>query len=65
MAAADPGAAALPEEETLRDFWRYGIDANRKELELVMRYTHEQGMVKHQRKFEELFHTSTFGLGET
>jgi 4,5-dihydroxyphthalate decarboxylase len=41
------------------DFWRYGLEANRKELELVMRYTHEQGLVKERRKFEELFHTST------
>jgi hypothetical protein len=58
MAAADSGAAALPEEEALRDFWRYGIDANRKELELVMRYTHEQGLVKEKHKFEEMFHPS-------
>jgi 4,5-dihydroxyphthalate decarboxylase len=47
------------------DFWRYGLEANRKELELVMRYTHEQGLVRDRRKFEELFHTTTFGLGET
>jgi 4,5-dihydroxyphthalate decarboxylase len=40
------------------DFWRYGLEANRKELELVMRYTHEQGLVKERRKFEELFHPS-------
>ena len=25
-----------------RNFWPYGIEPNRKELELVMRYTHEQ-----------------------
>ena len=44
------------------DFWRYGLEANRKELELVMRYTHEQGLVKDRRRFEELFHTTTLGV---
>jgi 4,5-dihydroxyphthalate decarboxylase len=34
------------------NYWPYGIEANRKELELVMRYTHEQGLVKELRKFE-------------
>jgi 4,5-dihydroxyphthalate decarboxylase len=42
------------------DYWSYGIEANRKELELVMRYTYEQGLVKQQIGFEELFHPSTF-----
>ncbi len=41
------------------DYWRYGIAANRKELELVMRYTYEQGLVKRQMEFERLFHPST------
>jgi hypothetical protein len=27
------------------DCWRYGIEANRKEVELVLRYTHQQGML--------------------
>ena len=46
------------------NFWPYGIEPNRKELELVMRYTHEQGLVKRRLKFEELFHTSTLQLEE-
>ncbi len=46
------------------NFWPYGIEANRKELELVMRYTHEQGLVKRRLKFEELFHHSTLELKE-
>lgn len=45
-----------------KDFWRYGIEANRKELELVMRYTHEQGLVKRRGEFEELFDPSTLSL---
>lgn len=40
------------------DYWPYGIDANSKELELVMRYTHEQGLVKEHRDFRTLFHPS-------
>jgi 4,5-dihydroxyphthalate decarboxylase len=47
-----------------KNFWPYGIEANRKELELVMRYTHEQGLVKDRRKFKELFHPSTLELSE-
>ena len=46
------------------NFWPYGIEPNRKELELVMRYTHEQGLVKRRLKFEELFHPSTLELKE-
>jgi 4,5-dihydroxyphthalate decarboxylase len=50
-------------EETTKlmgdDYWRYGIESNRKELELVMRYTYEQGLVKRQVNFEELFHPAT------
>jgi len=45
-----------------KDFWRYGIEANRKELELVMRYTHEQGLVKRRGQFEEMFDPSTLSL---
>ena len=44
------------------NYWSYGIEANRKELELVMRYTHEQGLVKRRLEFEELFHPSTLEL---
>jgi 4,5-dihydroxyphthalate decarboxylase len=49
-------------EETVKlmgtDYWRYGIESNRKELELVMRYTYEQGLVKELINFEQLFHPS-------
>jgi len=41
------------------DYWRYGIEANRKELESVMRYAYEQGLVKRHMEFEALFHPST------
>ena len=45
-----------------KNYWPYGVEANRKELELVMRYTLEQGLVKNQLEFEELFHPSTLEL---
>jgi len=47
-----------------KNFWPYGIKANRKELELMMRYTHEQGLVKRHIDFEEIFHPSTLRLQE-
>ena len=46
------------------NFWPYGVKANRKELELVMRYTHEQGLAKRRLKVEEVFHPSTLELSE-
>ena len=47
-----------------KNFWPYGIEENRKELELVMRYAYEQGLVKRQVKFEEMFDPSTLDLIE-
>jgi len=44
--------------------WPYGIEANRKELDLVMRYTHEQGLTKSRAKVEDIFHPSTLKLAE-
>jgi len=46
------------------NYWRYGIEANRKELESIMRYVFEQGLVKRQITFEELFAPSTLSLEE-
>lgn len=46
------------------NYWKYGVDANRKELELVMRYTHEQGLAKRRLTVDEIFHPSTLKLHE-
>jgi 4,5-dihydroxyphthalate decarboxylase len=46
------------------NFWPYGVKANLKELDLVMRYTHEQGLVKRRLKVDEVFHPSTLELIE-
>lgn len=47
-----------------RNYWPYGIKANRKELDLVMRYTHEQGLAKRRISIEEVFHPSTLEFVE-
>jgi len=46
------------------NFWRYGVKANLKELELVMRYTHEQGLAKRRLDVDEIFPPSTLELSE-
>lgn len=46
------------------NYWPYGVKANRKELELVMRYTYEQGLAKRRVRVEEVFHPSTLELTE-
>ena len=46
------------------NYWKYGIEANRKELEAIMRYVYEQGLVKRQITFEELFVPSSLGFEE-
>ena len=47
------------------NFWPYGIEPNRKELELIMRYVYEQGLAKKKLNFEEMFHPSTLALVES
>jgi len=46
------------------NYWKYGTEANRKELEAIMRYVFEQGLVKRQITFEELFDPTTLELKE-
>ena len=41
------------------------VNSNRKELELVMRYIHEQGLPNRQLRVEEVFHPSTLERSET
>jgi 4,5-dihydroxyphthalate decarboxylase len=46
-------------EETQRvfgkDFWAYGIEANRPAFEALCRYVHEQGLAPHRVTPEDLF----------
>ncbi len=60
---------ALDEFETSQElmgdnYWKYGVEANRTELEALMRYVYEQGLVKRQIGFEELFASTTLELKE-
>jgi len=60
---------ASQEYENTRDlmgenYWKYGAEANRKELESIMRYVFEQGLVKRQIDFEEMFDASSLAFEE-
>jgi len=47
------------------NYWPYGIDANRKVLEALFRYSYEQGLASRQLTIEELFHPTTLELRES
>jgi 4,5-dihydroxyphthalate decarboxylase len=47
-----------------KNFWPYGIEPNRKALNTLFRYAHEQDLCERQLTIEELFHPSGFGLIE-
>ena len=54
------------EREQLReifgpDWWPYGIEPNRHVLEALLRYLHEQGLLKKQLKVEDIFAPSAIG----
>ena len=46
-------------------FWPYGIEPNRKALETLFEYSHEQGLATRKLAIEEHFHPSTLTLKET
>ena len=46
------------------NYWPYGIEKNRKTLEALFRYSHEQGLASRKLEIEELFHPSTLELAE-
>jgi 4,5-dihydroxyphthalate decarboxylase len=46
------------------NFWTYGIEPNRKTLETLFRYSHEQGLASRELTIEELFHPSTIDFAE-
>ena len=56
--------AAVEEQEQIlgKDPWSYGLNsANRKNLETVLRYTHQQGMIRKVAPLEELFADTDLG----
>lgn len=52
------------ESEMGKNFFPYGIDANRKALETLFRYSFEQDLASRQLEVEELFEKSTLRLTE-
>lgn len=47
--------------ETLgEDFWPYGIEKNQKEIETLIQYSVEQGLINKRLKIEEIFAENTF-----
>ena len=55
---------AVEEQERIfgNDPWAYGLTpANRKNLETVQRYTHQQGMIRRIMPLEELFADTDLG----
>jgi 4,5-dihydroxyphthalate decarboxylase len=60
-------AQELESTETLmgRNFFPYGIEVNRKSLEALFRYSHEQGLASRELKIEEIFEPTTLALIES
>src|SRR6185369_15828916 len=55
---------AVEEQERIfgKDPWAYGLTSiNRKNLETVLRYTHQQGMIRHIAPHDELFADTDLG----
>jgi 4,5-dihydroxyphthalate decarboxylase len=47
-----------------RDFWRYGVHENMKEIEALTTYAHEQGLIDRKVAPEELFARATFDMSK-
>ena len=45
-----------------KNFWPYGIEANRRTLDALFQYSHEQGLAGTRLTMEELFHPSVMDL---
>ena len=74
MAKAAPLKDSLPwfgqEFEETRalmgdNYYSYGIDSNRKTLEALFRYSHQQGLCSRELTVEELFVPASLGLTES
>jgi 4,5-dihydroxyphthalate decarboxylase len=45
-----------------QDFWRYGVEENRKDIEALAQYSYEQSLIERKVSIEELFAPSTFEI---
>jgi len=48
-----------------KNYYSYGIENNRKTLEALFRYSHQQGLCSRELTIEELFESSSLGLTES
>lgn len=48
-----------------QDFWPYGVEPNRHDLETLIRYSDEQGLLARPLSVDELFAPSTLSGGTT
>ena len=46
------------------DFWRYGVHESQHEIEALIQYLHEQGLIDRKPKLEELFAPGTFDMSK-
>ena len=46
------------------NYWSYGIEPNRKALDALFQYSHEQGLASRKLTIEELFHPATLEFSE-
>ena len=46
------------------DFWRYGVDESRHEIEALCQYLHEQGLTDRRVSVDELFVPSTVDMSK-
>jgi 4,5-dihydroxyphthalate decarboxylase len=46
------------------DFWRYGVGENAKDIEVLARYSFEQGLATRKLTAEEIFHPSVFEISK-
>jgi 4,5-dihydroxyphthalate decarboxylase len=47
-----------------RDFWRYGVQENERELEALVQYAYEQGLLERKVGVDELFEPSTYDISK-
>jgi 4,5-dihydroxyphthalate decarboxylase len=56
-------AASPPSDGTFLDPWRFGVEANRRSLEIIIDYSVRQKLIPHAFTVDELFDDVTRALG--
>jgi 4,5-dihydroxyphthalate decarboxylase len=46
------------------DFWRYGVAENARDIDILARYSFEQGLATRKLSAEEIFHPSVFEISK-